>query len=114
MQQKIIRHRFLNYTIPSSTEILIVGTFNPDTEKNMAEIFYGRNRNYMWKLLPVALGANNLKDKSIGERFTFIDNFNIGFIDLVAEVKVDVGEETNYDDCYIDSRVTQWRNVIEL
>ncbi len=41
-----IKHRFLDHQINPETEILILGTFNPETEKNEADFFYGRNRNY--------------------------------------------------------------------
>ena len=63
---KIIRHRFLHLPIDAATEILIVGTFNPDTDKNPAEIFYGRSRNFLWKLLPIALGQDDLNSNTMG------------------------------------------------
>ena len=110
---KIIRHRFLHLPIDAATEILIVGTFNPDTEKNPAEIFYGRSRNFLWRLLPIALGQDDLKSKSVQDKLNFIRDNKIGFIDLVAEVKVDIGSEINYEDRYIDSRVSAWRNVLD-
>jgi G:T/U-mismatch repair DNA glycosylase len=109
---KTIRHRFLQYKIDPATEILIVGTFNPETENNPAEIFYGRSRNFLWRLLPIALGEDDLKKNEPGDKLNFISQHKIGFIDLVAEVTVDIGSETNYNDSYIDSRVTQWRDVI--
>ncbi|MEO6722812.1 MAG: hypothetical protein ABIN67_20765 [Ferruginibacter sp.] len=108
---KIIRHRFLQYKIDLATEILIVGTFNPETENNPAEIFYGRSRNFMWRLLPIALGGEDLKQKDRTDKLNFIHAHKIGFVDLVAEVTVDIGSETNYNDSYIDSKVTKWRDV---
>ena len=112
MSTVIIPHRFLQYPLDPETEILIVGTFNPETEKNPAEIFYGRSRNYLWRLLPLALGAPDLKGKDNGEKLHFIKTYKIGFIDLVAEVEVAIGSETKYGDNYIDSRIIQWRDVI--
>lgn len=109
---KIISHRFLNYPIDPAVEMLIIGTFNPDTEKNPAAIFYGRRRNFLWRLLPLALGTPDLKNEQAEEKFKFIREYHIGFIDLVAEVKVDIGSETNYEDRYIDSRVSRWRDVL--
>jgi len=111
---KVIPHRFLQYPLNPYTEILIVGTFNPDTEKNPAEIFYGRSRNFLWRLLPIALGESDLKNKTTEEKFDFIKRHKISFIDLVAEVTVDVGSEVNYEDRYIDNKVTQWRDVIGI
>lgn len=107
-----ISHRFLAMPIDPEVETLIVGTFNPATEKNPAEIFYGRKRNFLWKLLPLALGMADLKNETVSGRFAFIKEHKIGFIDLVAEVRVETGSEVNYDDNYIDARVTKWRNVI--
>ena len=46
------------------------------------------------------------------EKKSFIEKHKIDFIDLISEVKVEVGQEINYDDRYIDSRVTEWRDVI--
>jgi G:T/U-mismatch repair DNA glycosylase len=109
---KVIQHRFLQYPLDPHTEILIVGTFNPDTERNPAEIFYGRSRNFLWRLLPIALGESDLKNKTREEKLDFKKRYKISFIDLVAEVTVEVGNEVNYEDRYIDNKVTQWRDVI--
>lgn len=108
----IIKHRFLTYEINPDTEILIIGTFNPDAKDNKAEFFYGRGRNFLWRLLPTAFGAENLKDKTKQEKFDFIKKQKIDFIDLISEVEVEEGEETNYEDKYIDSKVTKWCDVI--
>jgi G:T/U-mismatch repair DNA glycosylase len=109
----IIKHRFFQHKINTNTETLIVGTFNPDTADNEAEIFYGRKRNFLWRLLPTAFGNINLKDKSKKEKIDFIQDRKIDFIDLILEVNVEVGEETNYEDKYLDDKVTEWRNVID-
>ena len=68
----IIKHRFLSHEINSATEILIIGTFNPDAKDNKAEFFYGRDRNFLWRLLPTAFGIENLKDKTKREKLDFI------------------------------------------
>jgi hypothetical protein len=39
----------------------------------------------------------------------FIKDHKIDFIDLIAQVEAE--EESNYDDRYIDNKVTEWRNV---
>lgn len=106
----LVRHRFLNHKINPKTETLIIGTFNPDTADNQADFFYGRPRNHLWTLIPTALGKNNLKGKSKEEKLTFIEQQKIDFIDMISEVKVD--EVANYYDGYLDSRVSEWRNVI--
>lgn len=105
-----IRHRFLTHEINPKTETLIIGTFNPDTKENIADFFYGRQRNYLWKLIPTAFGELSLKDKVKDEKLKFIEKHKLDFIDLISEVEVD--EVANYDDSYLDNRVTKWRNVI--
>ena len=105
-----IRHQLLNYQISPKTETLIIGTFNPDAEKNTANFFYGRPHNFLWTLIPAAFGEASLKNKSKAEKLVFIEKYTIDFIDLISEVDVD--EVTNYDDIYLDNKVTEWRDVI--
>jgi G:T/U-mismatch repair DNA glycosylase len=109
-----VYHRFLNHQIDINTEILIVGTFNPETENNEAEFFYGRSRNYLWRLLPTAFGESNLKAASKQEKLNFISKYKIDLIDLIEEIKVDLDQEDNYADDYIDNKVTRWRNIIAI
>ncbi len=47
----IVKHKFRDFRNKSDIEILILGTFNPDTIENTAKFFYSRNRNYLWNLL---------------------------------------------------------------
>lgn len=105
-----IRHRFIDHRINPKTETLVIGTFNPDTEDNIADFFYGRQRNYLWTLIPSAFKEASLKGKSKYEKVDFVKNHKIDFIDLIAEVEVD--EAANYDDSYLDSRVSEWRDII--
>lgn len=107
-----VKHRFLEHKINSEVETLIIGTFNPDTEDNVAEFFYGRNRNFLWKLLPIAFGETDLKGTSKQKKIEFIKRYNIDFIDLIEEIQVEEGQEANYYDGYIDNRVTRWKNII--
>jgi G:T/U-mismatch repair DNA glycosylase len=107
----IIKHRFLDHQINPETEILILGTFNPDTEKNEADFFYGRSRNFLWKLLPTAFQKPDLKKASKQEKLSFIVQGKIDFIDLIAEIEVEDGQEANYNDDFIDSKVTKWQNI---
>ncbi len=107
-----IKHRFTNHTLSPQTEILIVGTFNPDTEKNPADFFYGRSRNYLWQLLPLAFNLPNLKRKSKEDKSAFMRQMKIDFIDVVGEIEVGEGSETNYKDDYIDKKITINQDVI--
>lgn len=106
----LIQHKFLSHFISKETELLVIGTFNPNSKDNPAEFFYGRIRNYLWRLLPIAFGEEDLKNKSVVEKINFIQKHKIDFIDLIKEVDVDC--ETNYDDTYIDNKVSEWRDII--
>lgn len=106
----IVKHRFQKHEINPETETLIIGTFNPDTSENVADFFYGRQRNFLWTLVPKAFGDESLKGKTRQEKISYVKKRKIDFIDLVGEVDVD--ETSNYNDGYLDSRVTTWRNVI--
>ena len=108
-----IKHRFLTHKINSETETLIIGTFNPDANENSAEFFYGRGRNYLWKLLPTAYGDADLKGNSLEDKINFIRHRKIDFIDIISEVNVDEGEDANFYDGYLDGNVSVWRDVIE-
>lgn len=105
-----IRHRLLSHRINPKTEILIIGTFNPDTNENIADFFYGRQRNFLWTLIPTAFGETSLKGKRKDQKLKFIEKYKFDFIDLISEVDVD--EVANYNDGYLDDKVTGWRNVI--
>jgi G:T/U-mismatch repair DNA glycosylase len=105
-----IRHRFTNHTINQKTETLVIGTFNPDTEENIADFFYGRQRNFLWTLIPSAFNEPSLKGKTKDEKLKFIEKYKIDFADLISEVEVD--EVANYEDGYLDNKVTEWKDII--
>jgi G:T/U-mismatch repair DNA glycosylase len=109
-----VQHRFIDHQINPKTETLIIGTFNPETAGNDAEFFYGRSRNYLWRLLPIAFGRNDLKVASKHEKIEFIQKYKIDLTDLIEEIKVDEGQEANYYDGYIDNKVTRWKNIIAI
>ncbi len=106
-----IRHKFQQHQISPVTETLIVGTFNPDAANNYAQFFYGRTQNFLWRLLPTAFGERDLKDQNKEAKQHFMQRRKIDFIDLIAEVETEAGQETNYLDSYLDSRITECRTV---
>lgn len=108
----VIHYRFRDHKINPLTETLIVGTFNPEAENNPADFFYGRRMNFLWKLLPLALGKPDLKGSSKADKLSFIQEHKVDFTDLVLEVDVEEGQETNYLDDYLDKRVVKWQDVI--
>ncbi len=115
MDKRIIKHKFSTHEINRDTEILIVGTFNPDTAGNDADFFYSRKHNFLWEILPEIFpkGTGTLKGKSVKEKLTFMHINHINFIDLISEVEVELGQENNYNDKYLDSKVKVWYNIID-
>lgn len=109
---KTIEHKFLDHKIDPNSETLIIGTFNPSTESNPADFFYGRNRNFLWRILPCVFHEQDHKGADLQKKIQFIRKHKIDFIDLISVVSVDEGQEANYNDDYIDGRVIDWRNVI--
>jgi G:T/U-mismatch repair DNA glycosylase len=105
-----IRHLSADHVINPETEILVIGTFNPGTPLNEADFFYGRRRNFLWQLLPLSFGEASFKGKGREEKISFMKRRHIDFVDIISEVDVD--DPSNYDDSYIDGKVSQWRNVI--
>lgn len=108
----LVKHRSRNHEINPETEILIIGTFNPDTEKNQADFFYGRRQNFLWRLLSEAFDYHDLKGCDKDNKLRFMYKNSIDFTDLIKEVLVDQGKEANYDDVYLDSRVAEWTDVM--
>lgn len=109
-----VKHKLRDYQISPVAETLIIGTFNPDTPENEADFFYGRGRNYLWRLLPTAFGENDLKGAAKHEKLEFIKRHRIDFIDLIEELSIEADQKTNYYDGYIDRKVTQWRDLVEV
>lgn len=107
-----IRHKFRDHKINPQTEILVVGTFNPDTIENIAEFFYSRQRNYLWELIPTAFAEDSLKGKSKEDKLEFIAKYKIDFIDLISAVDVD--KASNYADKYLDNKVLEWKDIIPV
>lgn len=119
LEMKIkVPHIFNDHEVNNSTEILILGTFNPKSEENDADFFYSRKNvrkpNSLWKLLPVAMGYENMMQESREAKINWMLEKKIDFTDLISEVEVEEGQESNYFDDYIDNYVTEWKDVINL
>jgi len=76
-----IKHKFRNHIVSNDTEILILGTFHPDIA-NSADFFYGRPRNYFWKIPPICLGASDLKSVKLEEKKEFMEKYKVDFADI--------------------------------
>ena len=104
--------RFLSHGIDANAETIIIGTFNPGRICNV-DFFYSGPRNRLWRLLPKAFGEEDLRKATPDEKIKFYRLRHIDFIDIISEVEVERGQECNRNDSYINSRVTEWRDVIK-
>ena len=109
----VIHHKFQDYQPDPNTEILILGTFVPEQDGSQ-DFFYGRTRNFLWHLLPQCWGLEPLKEAPLVQKEQFMSNYNIDFADIIRSLEVPEGEELNSDDAFIDSHVSEWRNIRAL
>lgn len=109
----IILHKFRNHKVNPETEILFIGTFNPDLPDEV-DFFYGRSRSFLWHLLPQCWGLEPLKDAPLLSKQEFMAGYKIDFADLIHSLEIPEGEERIVDDTFIDSHVKEWKNIIEL
>jgi hypothetical protein len=107
-----IKHKFRHFQNQQDIETLILGTFNPDIPGNKAEFFYGRDRNFLWNLLPKVYNEPPLKYLPSDKKIDFSTTHKIGFIDLIKEIEVEEGKEGKYGDDYIDDKVTKWLDFV--
>ena len=103
-----------HHEVNPETEILILGTFNPETPGNTADFFYGRSRNFLWRLLPAAFQYEDLKGADRQKKREFIAANKIDFADLITAVEVDEGKEADYSDAYIDRCAKEWTDTTGL
>lgn len=109
----VITHKFSSHQVHPGTELLILGTFNPDVPKG-PDFFYGRPRNFLWLLLPGSWGMPSLKGQPLKIKKGFMVQHKIDFVDLTHTVNLPNGQESNVADVYIDIKVQEWKDVIGL
>lgn len=115
-----VRHKFRQHQIDLNAKILIIGTFNPDIgeDENNADFFYSRQvraQNQFWKLLPRALGYNDIDLTGVGrraEKEEFARANGIDFVDLVDTLVVPLKQRNNVDDAFIDRHIVKFRDVV--
>lgn len=104
-------HKFRNHIVSPKTKILILGTFHPDID-NGADFFYGRSRNYLWRILPACFNSPDLKGASLAEKQQFMHRYHVDFADIIQSLQnLPLGEEDNYADDFIDGYIHQWKNI---
>lgn len=109
----IILHKFREHQVNPETEILILGTFNPDIPGG-PDFFYGRTRNFLWHMLPQCWNIEPLKESSLLSKQEFMAAHKIDFADIIHSIDVPEGEESNVDDTFIDNHVVEWKDINAL
>lgn len=102
-------HKFyLNQIIPAATflpsweiETLIIGTFNPQNEFapiNHANYYYGRTRNYFWKVIPKFVCVDGINSLDVLLQIEFLKNQKIGLTDLLISINdAEIGNQIHID-----------------
>lgn len=109
----VILHKFRNHQVSPRTEILMLGTFNPDIVTG-PDFFYGRQRNFLWRLLPMCWNLPSLKDEPLLSKKQFMATYKIDFADIIHSLDIPEGMEDNVDDDFIDGHVNEWKDIIVL
>jgi hypothetical protein len=90
-------HNVILKTTPYEPKVLIIGTFNPD-DGNGAEFFYGRNRNYLWRIFENFSNNNNALNgpadgiPQIHRIFELCLRFKLSFADLITKTEVELDD----------------------
>lgn len=100
-----IKHKFLPRQLNPDTEILIVGTFNPDVSKNSANFFYSRGHTSFWELMSAIFGEKCLRYSEKQEKEAFIKRHKIDFADLIEEIDIDSQDLSSYKDITLDENL---------
>ncbi|CAM3556193.1 hypothetical protein [Arcobacter aquimarinus] len=112
----IVKHKFYDECVKKflDNEILIIGTFNPNIQNNEANFFYGRNRNYFWKILPELWNEESLKGKDINIKKNFLEDKKIAITDLILCIEMKESQINSFKDDNI-SNVKKWNtdNIID-
>lgn len=106
----ILLHKFRDHQPAADTEILILGTFVHDYTDG-PEFFYCKTRSFLWHLLPICYGLPDLKEASLSEKFEFMKDKKVDFMDVIHSIEVEEGDDTNAEDGFIDSSVHEWTDL---
>ena len=109
----VVLHKFRDHQVNPKTEILMLGTFNPDVEDG-PDFFHGRQRNFLWHLLPICWGFESLKEASLADKQAFMATHKIDFADIIHSLDIPEGEDGNVDDAFEDTHVHEWKDIIAL
>lgn len=92
-----VRHKFLDLFPLVGKKTLIIGTFNPDVTCNNAEFFYGRAKNFFWRLLPEVFAKESLKG-DVKKQKEFLIQHDTELSDLILSVEMSQKDICSYGD----------------
>lgn len=97
-----MKHKFLPRKLNPDTEILVIGTFNPDIPSNSAAFFYSRGHTAFWELMSAIFGEKCLRYSSVEDKEAFIKRHKIDFTDLIETIDMPEEDAANYRDVNLD------------
>jgi G:T/U-mismatch repair DNA glycosylase len=104
-------HKFRDHEINPETEMLILGTFHPDTSRS-GDFFYTETGNFLWKILPACYDEDDLRRRQLSSKKEFMARHRIDFADIIDSLKP--GQEYRFGDEFIDDYVDKWNNIENL
>lgn len=109
----IHKHKFHAHQVHPQTRILIIGTFEAD-QTHAGDFFYGRQRSFLWHLLPICYGLPSLKEASLTQKQQFIQRYHIDFADVIESLEIEEDEDLLMEDEFIDQHIHAYKDVIGL
>ncbi len=97
-----MKHKFLPRKLNPDTEILVIGTFNPDIPSNSAAFFYSRGHTAFGELMSAIFGEKCLRYSSVEDKEAFIKRHKIDFTDLIETIDMPEEDAANYRDVNLD------------
>ncbi|PLY13701.1 MAG: hypothetical protein C0628_05655 [Sulfurimonas sp.] len=101
-----VKHKLLKEYPLQGRKTLIIGTFNPDVACNDAKFFYGRAKNFFWRLLPEVFGKESLKG-DVQKQKEFLMQHDIELSDLILSVEMSEKDICSYGDDKL-KEVIEW------
>lgn len=98
-------------------DTLIIGTFNPENlwaPHNDAGYFYGRSRNYFWRILPLLSNSTPINRQDVQSQITFLKKNRIACTDLLISIndaEINQPEHIAYIKNFEDDAIGKFKNL---
>lgn len=106
-------HKFISHQVHPQTHILILGLFEAD-QPHAGDFYYGRQRSFLWHLLPICFGNASLKEATLEQKQQFMRKHHIDFTDVISSLETEDGEELVMEDEFIDHHIYAFTDLIAL